>query len=157
MWSKKIIENQSFFDDFFFDQFFSINFFFDQKFSIQKIFFDQKHFSTKMFWDFFPTKNYPIKKNWLPIPIRKFPKIPKIALRTACGHFKKQLEQKVTVKVLLDRHGTTYQKIESVLPPATGAVPTTQSIILNILRYCQMKRRETRQFSEFPKFCAIIR
>ena len=61
--------------------------------------------STKMCWNFFRRKKLSMKKIWLPIPMGNFPKIPKITLRTACEHFKKQLEQKVTVYVLLAGHG----------------------------------------------------
>ena len=79
---KQIIENQSFFDVFFSIKKFATNFFSSKNVSIQKIFFD------KNVLGFFSTKNCRIKKCWLPIPIRNFPKIPKIILRTACDHYK---------------------------------------------------------------------
>ena len=73
---------------------------FDQQKKSTKKCFDQK------FPDFFRRKFFRPEIFGLPIPIPNFPKIPKITLRTACDHFKKQLEQKVTVYVLLDHHGT---------------------------------------------------
>ena len=79
----------------------------DPKKSTTKNIFRPTFFSTKMFLDFFRRKKLSMKKIWLPIPMGNFPKIPKITLRTACEHFKKQLEQKVTVYVLLDRHGNS--------------------------------------------------
>ena len=56
-----------------------------------------------------------MKKIWLPIPMGNFPKIPKITLRTACEHFKKQLEQKVTVYVLLPAHGTKLHVVQTLV------------------------------------------
>ena len=85
---------------------FLVEFFFRSKKIDPKNIFQPTFFSTKMFWNFFRRKKLSMKKIWLPIPMGNFPKIPKITLRTACEHFKKQLEQKVTVYVLLPVHGT---------------------------------------------------
>ncbi|SVD38460.1 uncharacterized protein METZ01_LOCUS391314, partial [marine metagenome] len=80
---KKHRKIRFFFDHKKFDQLF-----FDQQFFDPQNIFDQKLFSTKMFLIFLSTKKYPITKIWLPIPMRNFPKIPKITLRTACEHSK---------------------------------------------------------------------
>ena len=88
---KKSSKNQSFFDDFFSTKKFSTNFFFSiKKISTQKIFFAQKLCSTIFCLDFPSTKKNPIEIFWLPIPMRNFPKIPKIILRTACEHLSKR-------------------------------------------------------------------
>ena len=60
----------------------------DKKIDPKNIF-QPTFFSIIFCFDFSSTKKNPIKKIWLPIPMGNFPKIPKIALRTACGHFLK--------------------------------------------------------------------
>ena len=100
-WSTKILVGKIFGRQNFWSSFF----FSIEKNRPQKIFFDQLFFSTKMFLNFFRRKKLSMKKIWLPIPMGNFPKIPKITLITACKHFKKQLEQKVTVYVLLAGKG----------------------------------------------------
>mgnify|MGYP003724296293 CR=1 FL=1 len=79
---KKIIFSMIFFST----KKFSTNFFFDQTIFDPKNIFRPNIFFDKNVLDFFSTKKLSIKKCWLPIPIPNFPKIPKIALRTACEH-----------------------------------------------------------------------
>ena len=61
--------------------------------SVQKIdpknIFQPTFFFDQNVFEFFRRKKLSMKQIWLPIPMRNFPKIPKITLRTACEHLKK--------------------------------------------------------------------
>ena len=108
---------------YFLDRFFRSKLFDPRNIFRPKFIFDQN------ILDFFVDEKIFDQKK-LPIPMRNFPKIPKIILRTACEHLKK-LEQKVTVNVLLHAHGIQCHVINSTA--ATAQVvwfqPRSSSVI----------------------------